>query len=91
MQRPLTELNSRGLATGIIGFVAMIAVVALLYTLMDPAMDQLFGFASADASSQQASTAVAERQKIWSAMPIFGLFLAVVFIIGRSTFESGRP
>lgn len=83
--------DDRGLATGIIGFIAMIVIAALMFTLMDPAADMIFSMSTAQADSAQAHNAIELRKKIWDAMLYFALFLAAIFVIARAVFESRSP
>lgn len=90
MQRPHRP-DDRALATGIIGFVAILIVVALLYTMMDAGFVQVITAVGADTSNAQAQAAIDERAAIWGAMPIFGVFLAAMFLFSRAAFESRGP
>lgn len=90
MQRDL-QVDRRGLATGIMGFIAMIAIIALLYTLMDPAISDVFTATSADTSDAEAQAVIDQSSTIWGYMPLYGLFLAAIFLIGRAVFESRGP
>ncbi len=83
--------DDRGLATGIIGFIAIIVIAALLYTLMDPAAGDIFSMTLTQADSAQAKNAIELRQKIWNATLYFALFLALVYILARAVFESRSP
>jgi len=83
--------DERGLANGIIGFVVMIIVVALLYTLMAPAIAGVSDTASSQTSDADAQSEITEAQQIWTYIPVFGLFLASLLVIARATFESGGP
>lgn len=93
MQRHPTEMlsDARALGTGVIAFVAIIVIVALLYAMMDPAAELLFSTSSSAASSTAATDAIDERKQIWQALPIFFAFLAVIFLLSRAVFESRRP
>lgn len=83
--------DTRGLATGIIGFVGILVVVALLYTLMAPAMSQVTDTAEGQASDADAQNAIDQSNRIFELMPVFGLFLASIFLIARAARESGGP
>lgn len=83
--------DERGLATGLLGFAAMLVVAALVYTLLDPAAVSLFDMASGQTSNARAQDAIALRRQIWDAVLYFVLFLASVFIIARAVLESRGP
>jgi len=83
--------RERGLANGIIGFVAIIVVVALLYTLLDPAMSGVIDMASGQSSDPAVRDEISQPERIWGAIPVAGLFFAALFILARATFESRGP
>ena len=84
-------LDDRGLASGLLGFVAIIVILALLYTLLNPAVIGIHDHVLSTTSNAQAQDAINERFTIWGYMLIFGLFLAAIYIISRAVFESRRP
>lgn len=75
---------------GIIGFIAILVVAALLYTMMEPAAE-IFSMSLSQTSNQQATDAINLREQIFTNMLFYVLFLAGVFIIARAVFESRRP
>lgn len=83
--------DTRGLANGVIGFVVIIATVALLYTIMDPAFTGVIDTVSSQTTDADAQAAVDQSGQIWGYIPVFGLFLAGLFLIARATFESRGP
>lgn len=83
--------DTRGLATGIIGFFAILLIVALLYTLMAPAMNQVTDSAGDQTTDADAQTAITQSNRIFTLMPVFGLFLSAVFLVARAARESGGP
>ena len=83
--------DDRGLATGILGFVAIIVILALLYTLLNPAITGIHDHALSTTDDSQAQGVINERFTIWGYTLFFGLFLAAVYIIARAVFESRRP
>lgn len=89
--RPALRTADRGLAIGIVSFIAALVLLALVYTLLNPAADQLFSMTSSQASSQQATDAIARRRKIWENILFYGVFLCGLFILARAVFESRRP
>lgn len=82
--------DDRGLATGVIAFVAVIVVSALLYTLFEPAAQGVFNMSSSQADSTQAQNAIDRREQIFSLMLYFCLFLGSVMFIARAVVESRR-
>lgn len=83
--------KDRGLANGIVGFVAIIIVAAILYTLLGAPADVIFSTASSQTDSAQAQSVIDERRQIWTLVLYFALFLASLFILARAVFESRRP
>lgn len=83
--------DRRGLATGIIGFFAILVVAALLFIMLDPALDTIFDMTLAQADSQRATDTIKMRQRIWAGVLYFVLLCAGLYIIARSVFESRRP
>lgn len=77
-------------ASGIIGFIAMLVIAALLWALMGPAADLVFSAAGDTASSQAAQTAIDERKAIWGNILFYPLALAGVFVIARAILQSRR-
>lgn len=80
--------DSRGLAIGLLGFFAILIVAALLYVLMDPAIQQIISMSTAQSDTTQAQEVIDERARIWDGILIFVVFLAGVKLIARSVFES---
>lgn len=78
----------RGLAVGVLSFIAIIVVAALLFTLMDPALVEIFDMSSSQADSQTAQDVIDLRQQIWGAILFFALFLGIVSLIAQSVYES---
>lgn len=91
MTRAWLEREDRGLAMGLIGFFAILVVTALLYTMLNPAITEIISFSSDQATSTQAHNVIDERAQIWGYMPMYGVFLGVVFLLSRAVFESMRP
>lgn len=83
--------DDRGLGLAIVGFIAALVIAALLFTLLDPAADQLFDMASSQTSATEAQDAIDRREQIWNNILFYALFLAALYIIARSVFESRRP
>lgn len=82
--------DDRALASGLIGFIAILVIGALLYIMLQEPMQGVFAAGSAQASSQQAQDAISLREQIWNSILYFVMFLAGVFILTRSVLESRR-
>lgn len=82
--------DTRGLASGIFAFVAMIIISALLFTMLAPAATDIFGMVSSQTSNPEAQAAIDRREEIWGYMLFFALFLASIAFLSRSVFESRR-
>jgi hypothetical protein len=85
------QQDTRGLGLGILGFVAIIVIGALLYTLLDPAAVEIFSSASSQTSDSRAQTAINRRETIWNLLLYATAFLGILYIIARSLFESRSP
>lgn len=82
--------DDRGLAVGIVIFIAALVGAALLYILLDPALVQLFDMTRAQTDSSLVTEQIDMASKIWGLLLFFPAFLALMFIIARSVFESRR-
>jgi len=84
--------DNRALATGIIGFIAILVIGALIFTMLNQPMQAVFDAGSTQAQNQDATDAIALHEQIWNAVLYFVVFLGGVFIISRSVFEGrGGP
>lgn len=83
--------DRRGLAVGFVLFFAALLIAALLYILLNPAMDAVSEMMLDQAESQDATDTINERMSIWNGLLFFAVFCAGLFIIARSTFESRGP
>lgn len=82
--------DNRGLAGGVLAFVAILVVSALLFTLFQPAAESIFTMTSSQASSQKVTDSIDMRQTIFSNILFFALFLGGLALIARAVFESRR-
>lgn len=82
--------DDRALASGIIGFIAIIVIAALLFTLMNPAAGGMFDTTSDTTDDATAQDVIDEREQIWKLILFYPLLLAGVFVIARAVFESRR-
>jgi hypothetical protein len=83
--------DRRGLAGPILGFLALLVIGALLYTLFDPAISAVFSTASDQATNADAQDAIDQREQIWNYILFVPLLLGMLLIIGRGVLESRRP
>lgn len=82
--------EDRALAIGIVGFIAMVAIAAILYTLFDPAVSQLTTTTLDATNNQDATDVINERNTIWGLFLFYALFLSAVWVIARAVRESNR-
>lgn len=82
--------DERGLAMGIVSFFAMLTIAALLFTLFNPAMTEVFSMTSSQAQTSAGQEQIDLAEQIWNAVLFFMLFLSLLFIVARSVFESKR-
>jgi hypothetical protein len=82
--------DDRGLAIGIVAFVAVIMVV-LLWVLLNDGMVILFGTMDTAAATSQGQDEIALAKKIWGLLPYYILFVGVIMLIARAVLESRRP
>lgn len=81
--------DDRGLALGILTFFAIIIVAALLYIMLDPAIQSITDMTLAQAEHEKSRTVINQRARIWNYVLMFALGLAALFILSRAVFESG--
>lgn len=88
---PRLSDDDRGLATGLAGFVAILIIAALMFTLLNPAATNVFDDADSFTTDSEAQNVVDERRAIWSNILFAVLLIAALFLLGRAVFESRRP
>lgn len=86
---PLDDLKNdeRGLALGIVVFISMIVIAALLFLVLNEAFVEVVGFASDQTTSQGAQDQIDQANTIWARILLVPLFLAMIFIIARAVRE----
>lgn len=82
--------DDRGLAVALILFMAVIVLSALFYLVANPAFDQIQSTMLDQSESAETDKTINERAKIWTAMPIYALAIAGLFLLARALFER-RP
>lgn len=81
--------DDRGLALGILMFFAILVVAALLYIMLDPALQSITDMTLAQAEHEKSRTVIQQRAQIWNYVLLFALGLAALFILSRAVYESG--
>jgi hypothetical protein len=82
--------DDRGLAVGIVAFVALISIV-LLWVLLNGGMEIVFDTADSQTTDATAESEIATAEKIWGLLPFYLLFLGVMMLVARAVLESRRP
>lgn len=91
MTRRFTR-DDRGLGIGLVVFASMIALVAFLFALLYlEGLIPMFNSAESAAQTQQGTDQILEFKSIATAMGIYGVAVAVLFLIARSVVESRGP
>lgn len=83
--------DRRGLAVGIIAFFAMIIIGALIFTLFNEALLEVFSMTKSQAQTQHGTDQIAQAETIWNWVLAWVLGVAVLFIIARAVVESRGP
>lgn len=86
---PLAD-DTRGLAIGIVTFVGMFVVGALLFIVMDAAMADVFSISMSQSQTTGGADQIDLAQAIWDNILYVVLFLAVVFLLARAVREGAR-
>lgn len=81
-------MNNRGLAAGILKFLAVLAFFALMYGVLNQFVPDLFGSAGLSAQTQKTTTLQSYMQSMWVALPAIVAFAAALRLIARAVFES---
>lgn len=82
--------EDRGLAVGILGFIAIIIIGAVFYTVMNDGMTQVFSVLDTATTDSDAASKQTLLETIWGAVLWYVLLVAGVFVVARSVFESRR-
>lgn len=83
--------SRRGLAVGIMVFVAIVVTTALIYIMLNPAVEDIENKMLDQSNDPETSDMVSQRATIFYRIPVYGLFVAGMFLIVRAVFESRRP
>lgn len=78
--------DNRGLALGIVVFIAMLVIGALLYMVMSTAMNPIAAFAM-EGAGPGATQQIQLAQQIWGALLYAVVFIASLFLIARAVNE----
>lgn len=82
--------DNRALASGLIGFIVILAFGALFFIFLQEPMNAVFAAGSEQATTQQAQDAIDRREQIWNGVLYFVMLVAGVFVISRAVLESRR-
>lgn len=82
--------DDRALGVGVLIFAAILVTAGLFFIVADPVMDQAKETALDQTDDPNATSTIEERTTIWDNLLAYALFMAGVFIIARSVFESKR-
>lgn len=86
------KADDRGLASAVIGFIAILVVGAMLFIMLDPAMQRIFSeFSTRNPTTQQVQDTIALHRAIWGSILALPLAIGLVYIIGSAVLESRRP
>lgn len=80
--------DERGLAVGLVVFIAAIVGAALLYIMLDPALTTIFDMTRSQTTSSVATDQIDLASTVWGLLLFFAMFVSLLFIIARSVFES---
>lgn len=84
----MRRMRTRGLAAGILRFIAFALFFAILYGVFNIFILDLFGSVGLDATSQKVGTLQGYMQEAWIALPAIVMFAIAASLITRSVFES---
>lgn len=80
--------DNRGLATGIILFIGILVLVALLYALINPVMSGAEASLDNATTTADAQGVVDSRLRVWDNLLLYFVLLGGMLVIGRAVFES---
>jgi len=76
------------LATGILMFVASLALFVILYGMLDIFVSDLFGGTGLEADGQQLSDTQGYLESAWNLLPFFAIIILGARFLARAAFES---
>jgi len=76
------------LATGILMFVASLALFVILYGMLDIFVVDLFGGTGLEADGQQLSDTQGFVESAWNLLPFFAVIILGARFLARAAFES---
>lgn len=83
--------DDRALASGVIIFIAMIIVGALLFIAFNEPATDIISVSSNYTTDSDAQDHIDTLETIWQSILVFVAFVAGLFIIARAVVESRRP
>jgi len=84
-------MDSRAQTNGIIGFLAILTIGALLTILFQPAVNAILDAALASTSNEHAATVIEQRRQIFGYLTAYSLFVGVLMLIARGVLQSRSP
>lgn len=82
--------DERGLALGLVTFIAMLVIGGLLFIVMNDAMVDVFDITSSQASQSGSQDQINSAKGIWDNIMFYVLFIASLFLIARAIREGAR-
>jgi hypothetical protein len=81
-------MDQRAQANGLISFLAILALGALLFILFKPAVDAVLTNILGFTSNPEAESVINQRLRLFGYLPVYALFVGVLKLIARSVFQS---
>lgn len=85
------QTDERAIGLAIMGFFAMLAIAAMLFILLDPAIEQLLNSTTESADHATAKDQIELAGVIWENILFVPLFVGVLFLTARAVLESKAP
>lgn len=83
--------DDRALGLGIVIFFAILVVGALMWIVLQPAVNELESLLLVQSDSVQSQDVIEERALIFGNILFYVIFAGALFLISRATFEARGP
>jgi len=83
--------DDRALGLGLVLFFAALLMGSLLFIMFNPVVASVGETVSENTDDPDAERVIQERQEIWGLILFWVVFVAAMFLISRSVFESRGP